>query len=253
MGVVDVHVKAIAEAIDEPAAYNQVFNIGADTPWRWVLQRGKNDKVPVIQFGFKAGQYGIQAGVDGDPLRFETASGVYGADVGDTAGLQRVRLFFPEGFKGSVGDMQTLSVGGGAYEVVRVWSGTEHAVIRVSDTDDVDVEAVGRVIRRHEIFEPMGTNVDFLSADDGEEGDHEVVVRARTYERGVEAETLSCGTGAVACALHAWNDASNAPSRPIRVRMRGGVLTVGQSTFDGTERLYLEGPVQVVYRGTIEL
>ncbi|PIZ84806.1 MAG: diaminopimelate epimerase, partial [Candidatus Omnitrophica bacterium CG_4_10_14_0_2_um_filter_44_9] len=76
-------------------------------------------------------------------------------------------------------------------------TGVPHAVIKVADLSRVNVKAMGRAIRSHEIFGPAGTNVDFIKVI----GKDHVLVR--TYERGVEDETLACGTGAVASAIAA--------------------------------------------------
>jgi len=81
----------------------------------------------------------------------------------------------------------------------------------------VDVTGIGRGIRRHKAFSPRGTNVDFVQAEDG-------VLRVRTYERGVEGETLACGTGAVAGAILAA--ARGLAEPPVTVRTSGGETLV---------------------------
>jgi diaminopimelate epimerase len=74
-------------------------------------------------------------------------------------------------------------------------TGVPHTIIFVQSLGDMDVSAIGRVIRNHPAFAPKGTNVDFVElVKDG-------FVAVRTYERGVEDETMSCGTGSVAAAL----------------------------------------------------
>jgi diaminopimelate epimerase len=83
------------------------------------------------------------------------------------------------------------------YEFDSVHTGTEHAVTFVADVDAVDVAGLGRLVRYHDSFAPGGTNVSFVQAADRQ------VLRIRTYERGVEAETLSCGSGAVAAVVAA--------------------------------------------------
>lgn len=79
-------------------------------------------------------------------------------------------------------------------------TGVPHLVVEVEDADRADVIGRGRDLRRHAAFAPAGTNVNFVSRADGS------AWRMRTYERGVEDETLACGTGAVACAtlLREW-------------------------------------------------
>src|SRR4029077_19271030 len=74
-------------------------------------------------------------------------------------------------------------------------SGVPHVVVPVDDLEKVDVFGLGSAIRRHELFAPNGANANFLK----ERGERQIAIR--TYERGVESETLACGTGVVASAL----------------------------------------------------
>ena len=71
-------------------------------------------------------------------------------------------------------------------------TGVPHVILLTDDVDHAPVEELGRVLRYHKAFSPHGTNVDFVKVIDREN------VQLRTYERGVEGETLACGTGAVA-------------------------------------------------------
>ncbi len=124
--------------------------------------------------------------------------------------------------------------------------GVPHFVLRVDDPDAVDVEAIGRELRHDPCFEPAGTNVDWLSLEpvDGN------AWAIRTYERGVEAETLSCGTGSTAAAVAL---ALEGVHSPVRLRTHGGdLLTVYfNRAGDGVSDLWLAGPVTAVYRGII--
>jgi diaminopimelate epimerase len=97
--------------------------------------------------------------------------------------------------------------------------------------------------RRHPIFQPAGTNVNFVAVDNLSD------LHLRTYERGVEEETLACGTGAVASAVLAH--LKKQMSFPIHLITRGGGLTVyGDDKF---EHLELEGEVRLVYYGEFDL
>jgi diaminopimelate epimerase len=126
-------------------------------------------------------------------------------------------------------------------------SGVPHVVVPVSQIDDVDVRRQGAAIRHHEMFSPKGANVNFIE----KRGPKQIAVR--TYERGVESETLACGTGVVAsalifAALEKIND-------PIGVLVRGGnELQVGFEKM-GTQfkNVTLTGPAEFVFEGTIEL
>jgi len=118
--------------------------------------------------------------------------------------------------------------------------GVEHVVARFEDVDALDVETLGRRLRFHPLFAPGGTNANFVRVDaDGG-------LTLRTYERGVEAETLACGTGATAAALTAarrgWT------SLPVPVRCRGGTLIVEGSE----ERPALTGGAETTFVGEVE-
>ncbi len=125
-------------------------------------------------------------------------------------------------------------------------TGVPHVVMRTGDLRDVDVQEVGSMVRRHRDFAPEGTNVNFMQITP--EGDLSV----RTYERGVEAETLACGTGVTACGLVA---AKNGWVKlPVKVHTRSGdVLIVnGTLTEDSAHDVTLSGPTEHVFEGTIE-
>jgi diaminopimelate epimerase len=122
-----------------------------------------------------------------------------------------------------------------------------HVIHFVEDLDKVDVRNLGSHIRSHGEFSPEGANADFVKVIDK----HAIAIR--TYERGVEDETLACGTGAVASAIIAA-EAEKMPS-PITVETRGGEkLKVYFEMINSNFRnVYLEGRAQLVYRGVIEI
>lgn len=126
-------------------------------------------------------------------------------------------------------------------------TGVPHAVIFVDDVASVDVGALGATIRHHDHFAPTGTNVNFVQII--EPGS----LCIRTFERGVEAETLACGTGMVACSI-IHNEISNVSS-PIRVRVAGGdTLEVGfDRVSEGAyENVTLLGPAEFTFEGILE-
>jgi diaminopimelate epimerase len=126
-------------------------------------------------------------------------------------------------------------------------SGVPHVVVPVDDLESVDVRGLGSAIRRHELFAPKGANVNFLK----ERGPGQIAIR--TYERGVEDETLACGTGVVASAL--IFAATKKVDGPIAVLVRGGnELQVGfEKTGDQFRDVTLTGPADFVFEGTIDL
>ena len=125
----------------------------------------------------------------------------------------------------------------GDYDVYAVNTGVPHAVIMVDTVDAIDVAAVAPAIRRHATF-PKGANVNFV------EKAGENSIRIRTFERGVEEETLSCGTGATAAAavVHKLGLTGDV----VEVETRGGPLTI--SLKDGAK---MQGPATTVFTGVI--
>ena len=123
-------------------------------------------------------------------------------------------------------------------------TGTRHFVRFMEGLAEHPVVEEGRAVRYEERFQPVGANVSFT-----EEVNQEV--HMRIYEKGVENETLSSGTGATAVAL-AWATARQRPS-PIAVHTTGGVLTISfEQTEDGTfTQVYMAGPAQMVFQGTV--
>ncbi|MBC8464071.1 MAG: diaminopimelate epimerase [Bacteroidetes bacterium] len=124
-------------------------------------------------------------------------------------------------------------------------TGSPHYVQFVSDLSKIDVVKEGSAIRYNERFKAEGTNVNFAEIQAGS-------CTVRTYERGVEAETLACGTGvtAVAIAAHAMQKGL---SNPLTINVEGGLLKVSFESSDGVySNVWLEGPATQVYKGTIE-
>lgn len=124
-------------------------------------------------------------------------------------------------------------------------TGVPHFVVEVKGLDNVEVNRVGRFIRFHRLFQPQGTNVDFIEF----KGDKLYV---RTYERGVEAETLACGTGAVASAL-VFGKKRNLSKVNVMTRS-GEELRVSFSFKDGKYRdVFLEGKAEILFEGKFYL
>lgn len=173
-------------------------------------------------------------------MKFETLAGIIEAEVLD--GRVKVRLTDPTEVK----YFHPLAVEGGSFSVASVNTGVPHVVVRVEDLEKALVDQHGRAIRYHEDYAPAGTNVNFVEMQRGD------TIKVRTYERGVEGETLACGTGSVASALMA-NSIDGRPS-PVKVITRSGsVLTVHfKKIRGGFTDVYLEGDARVISKGTWE-
>lgn len=180
--------------------------------------------------------------LQGDTLEktsFETIAGVIESHFsGDQV---RIRLSTPFDLKLHL----SLDLDGVPHTVHSVNTGVPHAVIFVDDLAAVEVKRFGAATRYHPHFAPAGTNVNFVSVL---APDHLAI---RTYERGVEDETLACGTGMVASAI-VHHELTGSPS-PIRVDVAGGdTLETGftQTASGGYEEVTLLGPADFTYSGT---
>ena len=125
-------------------------------------------------------------------------------------------------------------------------TGSPHLIVEVAGLNEQDILEKARPIRYHDQFvEIGGTNVNFITYNSDSS------VSVRTYERGVEDETLSCGTGVTAVALAS---AGKKLPQPIKVRTKGGDLTVSYKTAaNGFEDIWLAGPATHVYSGQIDI
>jgi len=181
---------------------------------------------------------GKLAGITG-ALSFETIAGVISAEcLGDNV---RLAMSDPQGLQLH----ETIALNTTTLTVHSVNTGVPHAVVVVEDLDAVPVMEYGAGIRYHAHFAPRGTNANFIAPINAQ------TIAIRTYERGVEGETLACGTGVVASAL-IFHELTGAKS-PIAVQVRGGdTLSVG---FTGSRGAYqnvtLTGPADFVFDGVI--
>lgn len=176
-----------------------------------------------------------------EAVSFETIAGVITARLlGENVEL---KMSDPHSLQLS----QSLDLAGETHTVHSLNTGVPHVVVFVEDLEAVDVRKLGAALRYHPRFAPRGTNANFVGRIDPQ------TIAIRTYERGVEDETLACGTGMVACALIAHELSGSAS--PVRVQVRGGdTLEVAFSKVGGTFReVKLTGPADFVFDGKVEL
>jgi len=177
----------------------------------------------------------------GKKVSFETPAGIIAAQLHGE--LVTLKMSEPTDLELNV----RLPVGSENKTIHFVNTGVPHVVIPVENIEEIDVLREGAAIRRHEMFSPKGANVNFLEKRGGNN------IAIRTYERGVENETLACGTGVVASAL--IFAATEKTDGPIGVLVRGGSELNVDYRRDG-ERfsdVTLTGPAEFVFEGTIEL
>ena len=137
-----------------------------------------------------------------------------------------------------------LSIDDREYITNFINTGVPHTVLIVEDLKTIDIE-LGKKIRYNELFQPQGTNVDFVEVIDRQK------IRLRTYERGVEAETLACGTGAVAGAIVSYLLGKVSP--PVSAETGGGHTLVihFKPEDEKVTEVYLEGDATFVYEGEL--
>lgn len=210
----------------------------ADFKWRFFNSDG--GRAEMCGNGARcAAKFAYLNGIAGSGMSFLTDAGIVHAEVkGDRS---KVRMTDPSGFK----DNCLIETSNGPLTLSTVNTGVPHAVIITDDLEGADVKGTGREIRFHKYFAPAGTNVNFIT------GIKNGTISVRTYERGVEDETLACGTGAIASAL--VTAFKNKASSPINVVTRsGGVLTIHFSGENGRFfDIYLEGDARVIYKGEL--
>jgi diaminopimelate epimerase len=176
-----------------------------------------------------------------EQLSFETGAGIItarfnGADV-------TVNLTAPHSLRLD----EVVPAAGTKLTVHSLNTGVPHAIVFVPDADQAMVQQLGAEIRYHERFKPAGTNVNFVQVLGPSH------IRVRTYERGVEGETLACGTGVAAAALVA-SRVQRFPS-PIRVQVQGGdTLEVSwRDNGEGFAEVRLTGPAEFTFKGVTEI
>jgi len=224
---------ALTASDDESVAYRMRY-VNADGSWATMCGNGARCLA----------RFAARAGMGGPTLQFESDAGRYRAEVPDDDAAP-VRLYVPPATRLTSDPELVASVPEGLEGLHFVHTGTEHLVAFVPDIEAVPVEEWGRMLREDSALRPAGANVNFVAVADGG-------LQVRTYEKGVEAETPSCGTGVLASAIVAVATERVASGR-VAVRTSGGVLHVGTDEVSSGNGQYLEGPVTTTFRGTVEV
>lgn len=172
-------------------------------------------------------------------IKLETKAGIVESEANGS--IIKIKLTEPKDIKVNF----SIKVNGRALKVNFVNTGVPHTVIFAQCIDNIDVDGLGRAIRNHPEFAPKGTNVNFVEIV------NDNFIRVRTYERGVEAETLACGTGSSASAVIAGFRLDKIGSNVIKVETRSGEVLKVYFKRDSTkvENVWLEGKAQAVFSG----
>ncbi len=226
------------------------FSVGADglfliepsttADFRWRFFNADGSEAEMCGNGARCvARFACMHGIAPERMRFETLAGVIEATV---AGSQvTIGMTAPHSLQLDF-EIEAL---GQRCTTHAVNTGVPHLVVFVDDLEGTDVAGLGRVLRFHQLFAPAGTNVNFVGRTKGG-------FAVRTYERGVEAETLACGTGVTAAALIAA--ARGLTASPVEITTRGGATLVIRFSGGGHgpwTQVELEGPAHLIYRGEL--
>jgi diaminopimelate epimerase len=234
------------------------FSVGADgliliedsetADFRWQFYNGDGSRAEMCGNGARcAARFAYEKNIAPAAMRFETDAGEIEAFILDVSGESvKIRLTAPEDLRLNI----PLSIGRVEQTLHFINTGVPHTVVLVNDAGMIPVADWGREIRFHETFQPAGTNANFTQVLPGD------TLMVRTYERGVEGETMACGTGAVASALVAvLLEQANPPVTVItsggeRLTIHFSVTGVGsERQLDPAAGIFLEGPVHRIYEG----
>lgn len=181
-----------------------------------------------------------KVGAAGDTAEFQTGAGIIRSELTDRG--VKVQLTEPAPIR----EIKGLPVNETPLNVFFINTGVPHVVLFVNDIEDIDIRKTGSAIRYHQHFAPAGTNANFVKKNRPSD------ILVRTYERGVEDETLACGTGSVASAL-VYAARKNATS-PVKVTVRSGepLWVYFKRNGDSFQNVFLEGAATVTFSGSVE-
>jgi diaminopimelate epimerase len=236
------------------------FSVGADgliliensetADFRWQFYNGDGSRAEMCGNGARcAARFAFEKNIAPAAMKFETMAGEIEAFIlGGTGESVKIRLTAPEELRLNI----PMAVGRIEQTMHFINTGVPHTVVLVNDAGDVPVNDWGREIRFNETFQPAGTNTNFVQVV----SDDKLLVR--TYERGVEGETMACGTGAVASALVVALLEQAKP--PVTVITSGGEELTIHFSLKGDENnrqldlaagIFLEGPAHIIYEGKL--
>ena len=218
-----------------------IFVVGSDQyDFGWHYYNADGGEVEMCGNGGRCvSRFAFLKGIAGPKMTFETLAGPISAEVNGR--MVKVLMPKPTGLSMDL-DLERQQ---GWKSVDYMNTGVPHVVVGVEDLSNHPVKKQGRTIRYHSRFSPEGTNANFMKAVGPDK------LEIRTYERGVEDETLACGTGAIACALVA--STRGMVSSPVKVKTRGGeILTIHfHRRDDSFDQVWLEGNTSIVYKAQL--
>ena len=208
----------------------------ADFKWRFFNSDGSEGEM-CGNGGRCAARFAFLKKIAGSSLTFETLAGILAAEVNG----MRVKLEITKPFGLRLDEK--ISVEGRERVFSSINTGVPHVILFSEDVEGMDIIPLGRTIRHHSLFAPAGTNTNFVRVVDRSH------LSVRTYERGVEDETLACGTGVVASTLVAAF--KGLVDSPVSVKTRGGETLVVHFEIKDKKvtKVFFEGDVHIIYEG----
>ena len=191
--------------------------------------------------GRSISMFAYKLGVCGKNMKFETDAGLITAQIkSDT----KKKKYNPKDLVLE----EEIDIENKRYKVSSLNTGVPHAVVYVDDLEKVNIQKYGNIIRFHKHYQPEGTNVNFVKADKENN-----TLFVRTYERGVEGETLACGTGVTASSI--ISIMLNKVKSPVHVITRGKDNLYVSCSIDNNNisNVFLEGPAIVAFTGTVKV
>ncbi len=236
------------------AVCRRKFSVGADgliliencdtADFQWRFYNADGSEAEMCGNGARcAARFARENKITPAKMRFLTIAGEIEAEVKG----ELVKLAMTRPTDISLSPLQ-LVLGGGPREIYAINTGVPHAVCFVEDNHQTPVKEWGRVVRFHDSYQPAGTNANFVRITGPD------ALHVRTYERGVEDETMACGTGAVASAVMAG--LLGRVTSPVKVTTSGGEILTVYFTIKNQgpvelEKIYLEGPAHFIYEGKL--
>jgi diaminopimelate epimerase len=211
--------------------------------WAWEFWNSDGSRAEMCGNGARCFARFVQRVAGGaGKLSFETVAGVISAEFQG----ERVRINLTSPTDERL-NLQVPLQSVGPTTIHSLNTGVPHAVIYVQDADKAPLATAGPEVRRHSVFGPRGTNVNFVQVLGPNS------IRVRTFERGVEGETLACGTGVTASALISAR--VHGFTSPVKIRVQGGDdLEVSfREAGGGFSDVHLSGPADFCYTGRVEV
>jgi len=194
--------------------------------------------------GRSIAKFAYDLGVVDLKMVFETDAGIVSAEIlVENKDRVRLDLYNPKDLNEDI----KIRVERKEFNVDFINTGVPHVVVFIDDIENFDVVKYGKLLRHHKAFAPVGSNVNFVKIIK----DNTLIVR--TYERGVEDETLACGTGITACGI--ISVLRGFVKSPVNIIARGGDrLSVSLKNSNGNvSDVILEGPALISFKGTVEI